>query len=358
MAIRHIFRKRQLLRLYLFTLWIVLLLLPLGFLDKRKRRLKRESKLDDATNSVMHEGIRTVETHECCEFSDESDVCISIITWNMNGQLVSEDLEEVVARKRKFDLLVIGLQEAPKERIISQFLQDTLHNSHVLLGNIIMQSLQLYLFGRANSQLFINELHMDKHSLGGFGGLIRRKKGAVTIRVSYKGITMVFINCHLAAHADKVQERNSQLREISQSLFSKKLNPFARRARLIVWLGDFNYRLQGIGTYPARDMIHNHLHKLLRSKDQLLREAERGQIFDGYYEGTLEFKPTYKYDIGSSKYDTSHKVRAPAWTDRILFKVEDPDQLSATLHCYDSIDSIDSSDHKPVKAHLCLKIRN
>jgi len=47
---------------------------------------------------------------------------------------------------------------------------------------------------------------------------------------------------------------------------------------------------------------------LLTSKDQLLQEAERGKVFNGYCEGTLSFKPTYKYDVGSSIYDTSYKV--------------------------------------------------
>jgi hypothetical protein len=42
------------------------------------------------------------------------------------------------------------------------------------------------------------ELQVDKHSVGGFGGLIRRKKGAVAIRINYKGIRMEFISCHLS----------------------------------------------------------------------------------------------------------------------------------------------------------------
>lgn len=46
----------------------------------------------------------------------------------------------------------------------------------------------------------------------------------------------------------------------------------------------------------------------MTDKDQLLQEAERGQVFNGYCEGTLDFKPTYKYNIGTSDYDTSHKV--------------------------------------------------
>lgn len=31
-------------------------------------------------------------------------------------------------------------------------------------------------------------------------------------------------------------------------------------------------------------------------------------MFSGYCEGTLSFKPTYKYDVGGSVYDTSYKV--------------------------------------------------
>lgn len=50
------------------------------------------------------------------------------------------------------------------------------------------------------------------------------------------------------------------------------------------------------------------------------------------------------------------QVRVPSWTDRILFKI-DSDNVNATLHSYEAIESIQSSDHKPVKAHLCLKLK-
>ncbi|KAK6115404.1 hypothetical protein DH2020_007673 [Rehmannia glutinosa] len=217
-----------------------------------------------------------------------------------------------------------------------------------------MQSLQLYMFGSNKSEIHIQELKIDKQGIGGCGGLIRRKKGAVAIRITYKDIHMVFISCHLSAHAHKVEERNSECRHISHSLFSKSLNPYAKPAQVTVWLGDLNYRLQGINTFPARNLIHKNLHELLTPKDQLLQEAERGQVFNGYCEGTLAFKPTYKYNIGTNDYDTSYKVRVPAWTDRILYKIEDK-EINATLHLYESIEGIHSSDHKPVKAHLCLK---
>ncbi len=61
--------------------------------------------------------------------------------------------------------------------------------------------------------------------------------------------------------------------------------------------------------------------QMLTSKDQLLQEAERGHIFNGYCEGELTFKPTYKYNIGSSNYDTSYKVLAFLCL-RIIFYIE------------------------------------
>lgn len=42
------------------------------------------------------------------------------------------------------------------------------------------------------------DIKMDKRSIWGCGGIIRRKKGAVGIRINYKGIPMVFISCHLS----------------------------------------------------------------------------------------------------------------------------------------------------------------
>lgn len=42
------------------------------------------------------------------------------------------------------------------------------------------------------------EMEVDKESVGGCGGLIRRKKGAVAMYINFSGIRMVFISCHLS----------------------------------------------------------------------------------------------------------------------------------------------------------------
>ena len=76
----------------------------------------------------------------------------------------------------------------------------------------------------------------------------------------------------------------------------------------------------------------------------------------------------FQYDPGTQQFDTSSKQRAPAYTDRILYKYRLPSlgmrRASAIsgaflsspykppVECiaYDSVPSIISSDHKPVWA--------
>ena len=47
-------------------------------------------------------------------------------------------------------------------------------------------------------------------------------------------------------------------------------------------------------------------------------------MFRAYIEGKILFAPTYKYDLFSDDYDTSEKMRIPAWTDRVLWRRRKP----------------------------------
>lgn len=53
---------------------------------------------------------------------------------------------------------------------------------------------------------------------------------------------------------------------------------------------------------------------------QLYQQRMLGNVFPGYKEVRPTFWPTYKYDLGSSDYDTSDKQRTPSWTDRVLWR--------------------------------------
>lgn len=90
--------------------------------------------------------------------------------------------------------------------------------------------------------------------------------------------------------------------------------------------------------------------ELLRS-DQLLKSLSEGSAFMGLTEGEIKFSPTFKFDKGTKLYDTSHKQRIPAWTDRILFK-----PFGVRVLDYDSVPAALHSDHRPVFANLKVNL--
>jgi hypothetical protein len=123
---------------------------------------------------------------------------------------------------------------------------------------------------------------------------------------------------------------------------------------MVVFLGDFNYRLDGITYDEARDMVSQRSFDWLRERDQLRAEMEAGNVFQGMREGRIKFPPTYKFQrhqMGLSGtvfdayntclshglfvppaldmslfhhlhagYDSGEKKRIPAWCDRILYR--------------------------------------
>lgn len=52
---------------------------------------------------------------------------------------------------------------------------------------------------------------------------------------------------------------------------------------------------------------------------KLKRAIDVRAAFEGFEEGPLLFRPTYKYDLGTDNYDTSEKSRIPAWTGEGIF---------------------------------------
>lgn len=96
--------------------------------------------------------------------------------------------------------------------------------------------------------------------------------------------------------------------------------------------------------------------RLLRSSrlflpSQLNQSLATGRSFAGYVEAPVVFRPTYKYDNGTDYYDTSDKMRIPAYTDRILYKGD-------SLDCYRyQRAELRTSDHRPVYALFRSRIR-
>jgi hypothetical protein len=118
----------------------------------------------------------------------------------------------------------------------------------------------------------------------------------------------------------------------------------------VVFAGDLNYRIRGNREIVDK-LIHKGMHEVLVQNDQLKWSQRERLVFPDFVEGPLNFKPTYKLDKDSDRYDTGPKRRIPAWTDRVLYK---PDGV--TLIEYNSDPSLKTSDHRYDFARLCLSL--
>ncbi|CAI5480623.1 unnamed protein product [Closterium sp. Yama58-4] len=99
--------------------------------------------------------------------------------------------------------------------------------------------------------------------------------------------------------------------------------PDLSQSDLLIWMGDLNYRLDGVSYEEACSAIARRQYPLLLECDQLRAEMKAGRAFVGMQESAVDFAPTYKFDRGTFKplaYDSGEKRRVPAWCDRILFR--------------------------------------
>ena len=81
----------------------------------------------------------------------------------------------------------------------------------------------------------------------------------------------------------------------------------------VIWLADTNYRID-LENSLVRSLAEEENLDPLVAADQLRKVMDAGLAFPRYEEGPLLFRPTYRYDLGSDRYDTSEKMRIPAWT--------------------------------------------
>uniref|UniRef100_A0A182N7Z0 phosphoinositide 5-phosphatase n=1 Tax=Anopheles dirus TaxID=7168 RepID=A0A182N7Z0_9DIPT len=313
------------------------------------------------------------------------EVTIFVGTWNMNGQSPPRQMNDFVlptALEHVPDIIVFGTQESCSERFEWEVtLQETLGPSHILLHSTSLGTLHLAAFIRRDLIWFCSE--PEDACLSVRPGTAFRTKGAVAISFCLFGTSFLFVTSHLTAHQQKVKERVSDVKKIIHALdLPRNLTVKHRNKDVtqnfdsVYWCGDLNFRLseprdklmQWIETtqfpLPAH-LPHGFMHT-----DQLSSVLADGAAFRGFREAKITFPPTYKYDPGTQRFDSSSKQRAPAYTDRILYKFK-PLPVT-TVHrrgsnlptggkishppspvkclAYDSVQSITSSDHKPVWA--------
>ena len=355
-------------------------------------------------------------------FADYNSLKLFVGTWNVNGQSVSEplDLWLMTDKEDVPDLYILGLQEmdlsteayliadTTKEdewcKAIEASIASVQTEKYIKVAAKKLVGMLLVVYIKRSIYTFLHDVSTSSVGTGILG--MMGNKGAVGIRLKIFDSYISVVNSHLAADTSMVERRNQDYKDICKRLEFQlqshykdyiayaQANPwvassmdsaaalngypaggipselfsdaFSSKSSLslfdsdhVFWMGDLNYRVT-ISEKEAKTIIgEGNLSELLLF-DQLNIERAAGRCFNGFSEGLVTFPPTYKYDIGTSRYDTSEKKRSPSWCDRILWfrnplKLQDPSWLK--MVSYTATQKLLMSDHKPVSAQFRAKVR-
>uniref|UniRef100_A0A087Y7G6 phosphoinositide 5-phosphatase n=1 Tax=Poecilia formosa TaxID=48698 RepID=A0A087Y7G6_POEFO len=300
-------------------------------------------------------------------------------TYNVNGQTPKESLRPWLScTPEPPDIYCLGFQELDLSKE-AFFFSDT-----ISLLSLIWSALALDCYFHSSLKVLFFEVvfiltiliiaykHQNDHMLNlstafqvtakySFLALIfhpsQGNKGAVAIRFRFHNSDICVVNSHLAAHVEEYERRNQDFKDICSRLQFRQLDPTQPpltilKHNVVLWIGDLNYRISDLDVDRVKDLIAKNDYETLHSYDQLKRQIDVEAVFVGFKEGEIDFQPTYKYDTGSDKWDTSEKCRIPAWCDRILWKGKNIQQEHYKSHM-----DVRTSDHKPVSSLLVIGIK-
>lgn len=246
--------------------------------------------------------------------------------------------------------------------------------AYELVGTRFLVGVNIAVFVKSSLRPHVGGVQDAEAPVGMMG--VMGNKGGVSLRMRLFDSTFCFVCAHLAAHRNAVAQRNADFAAImAKTEFrddSRAEAAAAAAARglavpelgrvgildhdFVVWFGDFNYRIvETVSTEKCFELACGGDGDLeqLRVRDQLNIERAAQRSFHGFAEGPLTFRPTYKFQPGTSLYEQrpDKKLRAPAWCDRVLWRTGgDVEPRHFRQLYYGSVDELCTSDHKPVHA--------
>jgi hypothetical protein len=364
----------------------------LGDAVGQTERMQSIAAAEDSTNSTEDKGSNTKDGLDM-ELTNDDCLTLSIVTWNLGEAEPSEEEASFFRRFRGSDLVMIGAQECEEikpRRTEGRRSRHLRRTSIMMLGENYVP-LAIHSLGGIQCALFchrdvLGDVEMIDlvdvtcgvggvfHNKGAIGIYLKLKRRATDKNPS-KTSRILLVTGHLAAHVKNVDARNGDFKRIVSELEAQAPTRFLRPRKNadgspaecdgahllssmdhVFFAGDLNYRIDLPREYVERCIIdvqrcrskgeHGRADVLMENllrRDQLLQTMASGRAFSNFYEGQVTFLPTFKFDKGTSNYDTSHKQRVPAWTDRIVFRSNKVSVLE-----YNSAAEARHSDHRPV----------
>ena len=357
-------------------------------------------------------------------YAEKSTIKIYIATWNVgaaNDNLISLEKLLLLPLIEMPNIYFIGFQE-----IVPLNSLNVISNEK---NNLIFEKWNMRILNIINSYKEINYMKIAEMNLGGIAffayvknsdidyikdssfifeyiktglGGTASNKGSCIFSFNYYN-TSISVSCsHLCAGASKNKNRIDELIEIldfkvnniekknvNNLIYSKdefdisnidlnnntntntNNNSLFRNSDIFFIFGDLNFRID-TQYENFKEIIKNekeNIWKTLLDFDQLNKSRQASMNLDIIDEMEINFKPTYKYCIGSNEYDytlsdkkdnigkKSGKKRNPSWCDRILFKKNDKNTNIIGLK-YESVmdEKFKVSDHRPVYAIFNIEV--
>lgn len=311
------------------------------------------------------------------ESNNNDSLLVYCLTYNLQANIpTNEELYALFPDVKSYDLIAVNTQECQKSITSSFFNSDKDEWEHLLTDffrqfdyeNIAKNNLgamNLMIFSTLSKHNNISVIKTGTIKTGFLN--IVSNKGAIGISVQYLNKNLLFINCHLTHGTENAARRNDDFNRIRKSLtlnFSSSINNSKVDANsykevlssddiydCIIWCGDFNYKLN-LSLEQAKQLIDEKNYDKLLEYDQLLNDNLADiNVGKDYLEGKITFMPTYKFLKDENDYNFE---RIPGWTDRILYKAREINDIS--LLEYNVNASIKISDHRPVYAVFKIKI--
>ncbi len=340
-------------------------------------------------------------------------------TWNVNGKILEEGLQQwlcppnsdfidtngipnsdiyIVGFQEMVDLTVVNVASDSKSQQRSQYWQEKILECLKSKGGRYTQVLARHLVGlllcvlvKDTALPYVRDVRGATAGVGVMG--VMGNKGGVSVRLTLYDSSICIVCSHLAAHRENVAGRNGDFQSILEKTlflptdgaiqaswtangesdiredrtrklhYSTGLSPLEELVildhDLVFWIGDLNYRIdESVSIDDVFAKVESKDWEYLRGYDQLNRERAKGNVFQRFSEGELNFGPTYKFQPGTGEYDRrpEKKIRAPAWCDRILWRAHTTSLDAVTQLAYSRAELF-PSDHLPVMASFICNIR-
>lgn len=307
-------------------------------------------------------------------------------TWNMGGKVpTSNELRLLIPQEPKYDIYIVGTEECLTS--IAKSIFKSVFKKITFTKNEDWERLIMTQFDRLDYSL----LYSKSSGATNLAVIVKRKikehfnfiystsvtagignfvpnKGAVCIWFTYKNISFLVVNMHLAAGKKNQEKRNENFNRIMENIhfehidqiFKQHLNYYyTKNSKEIIslfdcciFMGDFNYRLDKDIDYVKSllSVKTNYTNKEKEVIEKLIlfdqRKCNNTDLIQ-FQECPITFLPTFKFVPGTDEYWFHSDNKLPGWTDRILYKYN-KDKITFTPNKYTSIMEMKISDHKPV----------